>query len=56
MLLWRSCIVHVYKDDNDTSLGEQFSMCDGKGIVPHGTSVWLCGRRGSVKTRPPLSP
>ncbi|KAH7025045.1 uncharacterized protein B0I36DRAFT_165794 [Microdochium trichocladiopsis] len=56
LLLWQGCIVHIYHSDDDTTPGEQLPLGDGKGIVPHGVSVWLAGRHGMVKTRDALSP
>ncbi|KAJ1322946.1 nucleoporin ASM4 [Microdochium nivale] len=51
MLMWKNCMMHVYHMYNDTLPGEQVPLGDGKCVVPHGTSVWLAGRTGSVKQR-----
>ncbi|KXJ86535.1 hypothetical protein Micbo1qcDRAFT_198253 [Microdochium bolleyi] len=56
VLMWKNCIAHVYHSHDDRLPVEQVPLGNGKCIVPHGTSVWLAGRRGSIKQRAAISP
>ncbi|KAH7176200.1 hypothetical protein EDB81DRAFT_33435 [Dactylonectria macrodidyma] len=52
ILEWRCCFVKVYEiDENgEKRFTGEYDVCNGKGIVPHGTEIHLKGIMGVWKT------